>query len=194
MRADARANRAAVVAAARRLIAAQGAGASLTAIAEEAGVGIATLYRHFPTREDLLYALAVDARDRIVAITSEHAARADTHPIEWWESCVRALAALRPGVFIAEAAGAQPAGTELETLGRVRADMLAAVDSVLALAKQRGLARDDVTPVHFQLGLARITRPLPVDLDAPPFDADEFPGAEEHERWLVDVYLRGLRP
>lgn len=55
-RADARANRAALLAGAARLFAEQGPDVPLEAVAREAGVSIATLYRHFPSREDLVAA------------------------------------------------------------------------------------------------------------------------------------------
>lgn len=57
MRADARKNYAHLLAVARAVITAHGADASLRDIARQAGVGLATLYRHFPTREALLEAL-----------------------------------------------------------------------------------------------------------------------------------------
>ncbi|NDU77092.1 TetR family transcriptional regulator [Actinomadura sp. DSM 109109] len=60
MRADVRRNRARLLAAARETFQRQGAGASLEGVARLAGVGIGTLYRHFPTRQDLLEALLAD--------------------------------------------------------------------------------------------------------------------------------------
>ena len=54
LRADAQRNYDAVVAAARAAFAAQGTQSSLDDIAEQAGVGNATLYRHFPTRDSLI--------------------------------------------------------------------------------------------------------------------------------------------
>src|SRR6184192_3929854 len=57
MRADARRNYERLVAAAADAFAAHGTEASLEDIARRAGVGIGTLYRHFPTREALLEAL-----------------------------------------------------------------------------------------------------------------------------------------
>ena len=56
LRADAARNRAAIVAVAREVFAEQGLEAPLEAIAARAGVGIATLYRRFPTREKLVAA------------------------------------------------------------------------------------------------------------------------------------------
>lgn len=57
MRADAERNRQLIMAAALETFAERGAHAPLEAIAKRAGIGIGTLYRHFPTREDLLNAL-----------------------------------------------------------------------------------------------------------------------------------------
>ena len=57
LRADAQANRDRLVEAAARTFAQKGADASMKAIAAEAGVGIGTLYRRFPTREDLIEAI-----------------------------------------------------------------------------------------------------------------------------------------
>ena len=57
MRADARRNREAILTAARETFEAEGVLASLDGIAARAGVGNATLYRNFPTRDDLLGAV-----------------------------------------------------------------------------------------------------------------------------------------
>ena len=59
-RADARRNFEAVLAAAKLAFAQKGADASLEEIARQAGVGIGTLYRNFPTRSDLINAVYVD--------------------------------------------------------------------------------------------------------------------------------------
>jgi AcrR family transcriptional regulator len=56
-RADARRNYESLLVAARDVFAANGSGAALEEIARSAGVGIGTLYRHFPTRQDLLEAV-----------------------------------------------------------------------------------------------------------------------------------------
>ncbi len=59
-RADARANHDKLVGAARALFAEKGTSAPLEEVAEKAGLGIGTLYRHFPTRQALLEAVYVD--------------------------------------------------------------------------------------------------------------------------------------
>ena len=60
LRADAARNRAAIVAVASEMFAEQGLEAPLETIAARAGVGIATLYRRFPTREKLVAAALMD--------------------------------------------------------------------------------------------------------------------------------------
>ncbi len=64
MRADAQRSRGQLLDAACALITEVGPQVSLEAIARRAGVGIATLYRHFPRREDLVTAVAVDVLTR----------------------------------------------------------------------------------------------------------------------------------
>src|SRR6266436_10237590 len=59
-RADARVNHDKLVGAARALFTDKGTSAPLEEVAERAGVGIGTLYRHFPTRQALLEAVYVD--------------------------------------------------------------------------------------------------------------------------------------
>ena len=72
LRADAQRNRDAVIAAARERFAEEGSNAQIDDIARDAGVGVGTVYRHFPTKDDLLQAL-VDAR---FAALAERAAQA----------------------------------------------------------------------------------------------------------------------
>jgi AcrR family transcriptional regulator len=66
-RADAARNRETLLAAATRAFAAADEEPSMRAIAREAGVGIATLYRHFPTRESLVDAVYQDQVQRLTA-------------------------------------------------------------------------------------------------------------------------------
>ncbi|MCW2751182.1 MAG: TetR/AcrR family transcriptional regulator [Aeromicrobium sp.] len=75
MRADARRNYDKLIAAAREVFAESGAAGSLDEIAKRAGVGAGTLYRHFPTRDDLIDALMRDWTDRVDA-DSQHAVAA----------------------------------------------------------------------------------------------------------------------
>jgi AcrR family transcriptional regulator len=65
LRADARRNREAVIAAAKRLFADQGLDAQMPDVAKAAKVGVGTVYRHFPTKDDLIAALAAERFERL---------------------------------------------------------------------------------------------------------------------------------
>jgi AcrR family transcriptional regulator len=84
-RADARRNYEKLIAAAREAFTAAGSDASLEGIARSAGVGIGTLYRHFPTRQDLLEAVYVD---EVEAMARTAADLADLPP---WDALVQWL-------------------------------------------------------------------------------------------------------
>jgi AcrR family transcriptional regulator len=72
LRADARRNRERIVAAAREVFTRQGADAQIDDIARAAGVGVGTVYRHFPHKDALLGELLVE-RFRLMADTAERA-------------------------------------------------------------------------------------------------------------------------
>ena len=93
LRADAERNRVALLAAAREVFSEHGLDASLDEIARRAGVGNATLYRRFPTRQDLVAAVFADRR----ATQVDLAERALEHPDSWAGFCsyVTALAELQ---------------------------------------------------------------------------------------------------
>ncbi|MEE2036910.1 helix-turn-helix domain-containing protein [Nocardiopsis sp. CT-R113] len=73
LRADARRNYARIVAAAEEAFATHGAAASLEEIARRAGVGSATLHRHFPSRRSLLEVVSRDRVEAVCASAREHA-------------------------------------------------------------------------------------------------------------------------
>ncbi|HUQ58074.1 helix-turn-helix domain-containing protein [Lentzea sp.] len=85
MRADARRNYEMILAAAEAEIALSGADASLEKIARDAGVGSATLHRHFPTRQALLEAVFHDRVEVLCAKARELATAADHGQalVEW---------------------------------------------------------------------------------------------------------------
>jgi AcrR family transcriptional regulator len=65
LRADARRNREAVIAAAKKLFADEGLDAQMPDVAKVAKVGVGTVYRHFPTKEALIAALAAERFERL---------------------------------------------------------------------------------------------------------------------------------
>ncbi len=64
LRADARRNREAILAAARERFSAEGLDCQMEDIARSAGVGVGTVYRHFPNKDDLIAALVADRFQR----------------------------------------------------------------------------------------------------------------------------------
>jgi AcrR family transcriptional regulator len=87
LRADAARNRAKVLEAARETFAVEGLEAEVAAIADRAGVGVGTVYRHFPTKAALLTALAEDHFERLADIGEEASAEGGTA----WERIERMI-------------------------------------------------------------------------------------------------------
>lgn len=90
LRADARRNHDKLLAAARQVFAEKGTEGSLDEVARRAGVGPGTLYRHFPTREDLIAALMRDWATRVVG-DSDAAVAAGLPPRETLDAWLLAL-------------------------------------------------------------------------------------------------------
>ncbi|WP_410869909.1 TetR family transcriptional regulator [Nocardia sp. A7] len=77
IRADARRNRALILAAAQRALAERGTTVSLAEVARRAGVGAGTVHRHFPTKTDLLEAVMQQRVDRLAALATQHLTDSD---------------------------------------------------------------------------------------------------------------------
>jgi AcrR family transcriptional regulator len=77
LRSDARRNRERLVASARELFATAGVDVSVEEITHHAGLGMGTLYRHFPTKDDLIDAVLEDAFAEIVRLAERAAAEED---------------------------------------------------------------------------------------------------------------------
>src|SRR4051812_4544447 len=86
LRADARRNRERVLEAARAVFAEHGRDAQMDDVARRAGVGVGTVYRHFPTKEALVAALALDLFERAL-----EASRAALEIDDPWEAFTAAL-------------------------------------------------------------------------------------------------------
>ena len=86
LRADARRNREKVLAAARAVFSEQGVDAQMDDVARRANVGVGTVYRHFPTKEALLYALT----DELFDVIAAHARELLDHD-DPWEAFKQAL-------------------------------------------------------------------------------------------------------
>ncbi|MGD9700887.1 MAG: TetR/AcrR family transcriptional regulator [Acidimicrobiia bacterium] len=118
LRVDAARNRAAILHAAREAFAEHGTDVALDEIARRAGVGIATLYRRFPTREDLVAAAFEPKMCAYVAATQ--AAVAEPDPWEGFSGFVRTVCAMQAedAGFADVVALTFPATAELDRLLR----------------------------------------------------------------------------
>jgi AcrR family transcriptional regulator len=91
LRSDARRNRALLVASARELFAREGVDVPVEEITQHAGVGMGTLYRHFPTKDELIDAVLEDAFAEILQL-AEHAAAEE----DGWTGFTGLRARVRP--------------------------------------------------------------------------------------------------
>ncbi|NMO34637.1 TetR/AcrR family transcriptional regulator [Streptomyces sp. GMY01] len=141
MRADARKNRDHLLAVAGTAIAEQGVDVSLRDIARRAEVGLATLLRHFPTREALLEALLRASFDEMTARASalETSDSPSDALLSWLRDCVEWTTAYR-GVTVLMAAAIEDAESALHTSC---VTLRAAGARLLARAQAAGVARDD---------------------------------------------------
>ena len=176
MRADARRNRERIVEVAGVAIAEQGADASLEDIARRAGVGSATLHRHFPTRQALLEAVFAD---RVEALCDQaRALAADLAPgpalVSWLRAVARHAAANR-GLAASLLRGADP------SLGRTCHALITATgDDLLAAARRTGDVRADVSTVD----LLTLANAVSLATEGDPVEADR----------LLTLALTGLHP
>src|ERR1700678_3810300 len=143
MRADARENREKLLLAASEQFASAGADVALEAIARAAGLGIGTLYRHFPTRETLIEAVYRNEVDQLCAAADELLAQ---HPpaaalAAWMERFV-AYATTKRGLqgALKAVAAAQP-----DLFPSTRERQLAAIGELLHAGILAGQIRPDVT-------------------------------------------------
>ncbi|MCP2340824.1 TetR/AcrR family transcriptional regulator [Actinomadura rupiterrae] len=181
MRADARRNYERLLAAARDVVAEQGTDASLEEVARRAGVGIGTLYRHFPTREALLEALLHDRFDGLRAHAEELLGAGD--PFEALADWLRRLGAgalTYQGLAQAMMSAIQDESSDLYASCH---GMRAAGEALLVRAQKAGQVRPEVEPLdalYLAAMIASATERSPAD-------------PELRDR-LFTFMLDGLRP
>jgi AcrR family transcriptional regulator len=179
-RADARRNYDRLIEAARSEFTDSGPDASLENIARRAGVGIGTLYRHFPNRQDLLEATYVEEVEALCD------SAADFAELEPWDSLVGWLNRFTQYVSTKKALSAEllaTIGMESEIFKMCHTAIYAAGEPLLARAQAAGAVRPDVTfcdVVRLVSGISmirfaepdQINRVLGVALDGLRYQAD----------------------
>jgi AcrR family transcriptional regulator len=179
VRADGRRSHRDLLAAARDAFAEQGTDASLREVARRAGVSIATLYRHFPTRQALLEALLGDAFDTLRGRAGELLAAPDPGQalVTWIKELARA-AARYDGVPASIMDALNDPGSALHASC---AGLGAAASDLLARAQRSGQLRADLTPGE-----------LLATVGAMAWAARQAPLADEAGDRFLDLLIEGL--
>jgi AcrR family transcriptional regulator len=179
VRKNALANRERILIAAEAVFGTNGELGSTEAVADRAGVGIATVFRHFPTKDALIEATLVRQFDRLGDQTARFAAELDPGAAvrELIAALIETSSTKLTLISLVGENGEFPPAVE-EATGRVQA----VIGGVLGRAKEAGVVADDVTVGEFfvlvrGLGQAAAT----------------MPGAMTVER-AVELVLRGLAP
>jgi AcrR family transcriptional regulator len=175
LRADAADNRARIIAAARAAIA-NADEVKLNAIARQAGVGQGTLYRHFPTREDLLAEVYREDVEALVAAAPALLARHEPlTALARWLDRVADYAQVKRGVF-----GAVEAAVSQDLAAHSLGPIGEALTALLDAGKADGTIRLDVDARDVILLIGYLTR----------LEQAECDGRARH---LLQVVLDGLR-
>ena len=176
LRADARRNRERLLEVADRVFTERGVGASTEEVARAAGVGIGTVFRHFPTKEALLAAVLAERLTRLAA--EAEALSGDPDPGAALDRLVRLVVGhARAKNAYADALGDGIAGVRAEVRGRLQA----AVAALLQRAQAVGAVRADLSPADLMALLVGASRAVEHTADA---------GARER---VLSVVLAGLR-
>jgi len=179
-RADAKRNRERILEVAKEVFTRDGAAASLDEIARRSGIGNATLYRHFPTRDALIEAVYRSEVEKLAAAEQRFA---DSMP---------PLAALRAWMllFIDHVAGKMliipamntVAGGPLRLMEGARGLIHTAFITAVKRAIASGDLRAETEPNDFVRALVGV------------FHTTALPGWEQSARRLVDILITGSRP
>jgi AcrR family transcriptional regulator len=155
LRADARRNRARILASSRELFAREGPQAQMDDIAAHAGVGIGTVYRHFPTKEALLTAMVRDRFQEFAEIAVS--AEGITDPLEALESVMLISAEAVEGDAGFQLAMMGSNELEWEGIEAQKAALDEVVSRIIARAVAAGVVREDFTVEDFAMAMCGIT-------------------------------------
>jgi AcrR family transcriptional regulator len=179
LRADARRNRDRVIEVAKAMFSDGGADTSLEAIAKGAGVGIGTLYRHFPTRDALIESVYRNETQNLAQAARRFAETLP--PVEALRAWLR--------LFVDHIATKQVMSPALASMvggpSELYAESGAMVKTAIALLVDRAVAsgtiRLDIDPLDLLRALAGVA------------GISSAPGWEESAKRLVDILIAGVR-
>src|SRR5438445_10252749 len=178
-RADAIRNRERVLEAAKAVFSAGGPEASLEAVAKRAGVGIGTLYRHFPTREDLFEAVYRREVEQLSELAEQlKSAKDSVDALRRWLRSNVEFVATKKGMSAALALTFQ-SSSELAAFSMDR--LTKAIGSLLDRAVRAGPMRAEVRPEDLLRALVGMCY------------MHDQPGWQSSVLRMLDVFVDGLR-
>lgn len=156
-----------------------GADTSLEAIAKAAGVGIGTLYRHFPTRDALIESVYRNETENLARAASRFAA--DLPPVEALRAWLRLFVDHIATKQVMSSALASMVGGPSELYAESGALVKAAIALLVDRAVASGAIRLDIDPIDLLRALAGVAC------------ISSAPGWEESAKRLVDILIAGVR-
>jgi AcrR family transcriptional regulator len=179
-RADAQRNRERILEVAKLEFTRSGANASLEEIAKRAGVGPGTLYRHFPTREDLLEAVYRTEVEKLAAAERKFAETLT--PVEalraWMLLFVDYIAAKQIIAPVLNALAGDPKKVFEASYGRI----WEAIRALVQRATKSGDIRKDLDPIDLLRALIGVA------------NVSTSPDWQQSARRLVEILILGARP
>ncbi len=148
LRADARRNRDRIVAAAKACFAAEGVECQMAEVARRAGVGNATVFRHFPTKRDLVVAIVEARMGEMLELADRSVAQVEEDP----EGALRLLVDGIAAAFVADHGLKQMAEAHFQgdaSLTAARDALLERLGVVVRSCQAAGVVRADVEPMDF---------------------------------------------
>jgi AcrR family transcriptional regulator len=180
LRSDARRNRERLVASARELFASEGVDVSVEEITRHAGLGMGTLYRHFPTKEELIDAVLEDAFAELVEL-AERAAAAEDPWAGFTGFLEEALARHAANRGLKDVVASSGHGRERAQAIRARIQPL--LRRLVERAQEQGTLRSDFSPEDLPLVFWTASRVIEMTATVAP----------DHWRRYLGLVLDGLR-
>ena len=180
LRSDARRNREKILAAASELFALEGPDLCIDDIARRAGVGHATVFRRFPTKDDLVVAMFEERLEEIATVAEAAAGRDDP-----WEGMVELMTAIGERHArdrgLMEALGTQVFGSPRLAEHRLR--IVEPIGRLLRRAQEAGVVRGDLEPADVMFLISAVAKSSPCHFEIP-----------DLWRRYLGVVLDGMRP
>jgi AcrR family transcriptional regulator len=175
-RSDARRNQQTLLDAAAVVFVQSGVDAPVRDIAAEAGVGMGTIYRHFPTRADLVVAVFRHQLDALAATTGDPAGETPFDALRSWVARFADFLVTKHG--LAEALQSDRAGFE-SLHAEFVARLVPVLDRLLKASAAAGQTRADIPAFDLMLGIGNLC-----------IGVETYP--DYHARRMIDLLLAGL--